>query len=615
VLRRGGLFMALCLVANVCGCGVAPGESATSDPAAGPASLVDKKDALPPSEKTPADENAKLPADSAASDSAASAAAVDVVTEPAEPTVCAIPVGRFLLITPAGPFICAVAVGGDGQRQVEELEKLVDEAMQTALPVGQETPTWQAAVESRPFRYGQFGNLALKTSEERQKAIRDYDWNRDGRINREEMRRFLTRNRRSGDGFLTVRSNDPRAGQDAVAAPTWRLIDTDGDQILSPGEMQAAPARLHSRDERDDDLLTTGEVAPRVEPLESGRRPIASPQTALAMLLSTDTKWDELPGIFRVAYPRGQKSTAVGAQRAVELLQELDRNLDGYLSDEERQLFVTDEPHLQIEASFGAQDTESPDQRPLAIVPAVSADVWKSVQTDAVAARVSLETSGLTLQWFLSPASAATGDTEMTAQSQLSRYDRDANGYLDREEGSAAEQAIGPFDGLDANEDDRVFPEEFATYLTRQRTASLSQVQVLVTRAADPVFGALDADYDERLGAREIDGAAGRLATFDANGDGSVTSDEIPDRMMIELSRGTTTGGMMADVPSTSPVIVPRRQGPTWFQRMDSNGDGDVSRREFLGSHDRFVQLDNDQDGFIDAHEADRTTVPADKDE
>ena len=41
-----------------------------------------------------------------------------------------------------------------------------------------------------------------------------------------------------------------------------------------------------------------------------------------------------------------------------------------------------------------------------------------------------------------------------------------------------------------------------------------------------------------------------------------------------------------------------------WFHRMDSNHDGDVSRREFLGPQDEFTDMDQNDDGFIDAAEA-----------
>jgi hypothetical protein len=39
---------------------------------------------------------------------------------------------------------------------------------------------------------------------------------------------------------------------------------------------------------------------------------------------------------------------------------------------------------------------------------------------------------------------------------------------------------------------------------------------------------------------------------------------------------------------------------------MDRNRDGDVSRREWLGSEELFRQIDTDGDGLISAEEADR---------
>ncbi|HJQ82340.1 MAG TPA: hypothetical protein VJ828_20435, partial [Lacipirellulaceae bacterium] len=53
-------------------------------------------------------------------------------------------------------------------------------------------------------------------------------------------------------------------------------------------------------------------------------------------------------------------------------------------------------------------------------------------------------------------------------------------------------------------------------------------------------------------------------------------------------------------------LVAPANEAdaPLWFTKADFNGDGDISRREFLGSFDRFRPVDENQDGYISRDEA-----------
>ena len=54
--------------------------------------------------------------------------------------------------------------------------------------------------------------------------------------------------------------------------------------------------------------------------------------------------------------------------------------------------------------------------------------------------------------------------------------------------------------------------------------------------------------------------------------------------------------------PNQQPIVP--QKGPLWFRKMDRNGDGDVSRSEFLGTKAEFDAIDADKDGLISLAEA-----------
>jgi Ca2+-binding EF-hand superfamily protein len=120
----------------------------------------------------------------------------------------------------------------------------------------------------------------------------------------------------------------------------------------------------------------------------------------------------------------------------------------------------------------------------------------------------------------------------------------------------------------------------------------------------DPLCELLDADADGRLGEREISTAAKTLLEYDMNHDGILQSNELPYTMIVAFLRGERPEEDSFYRPRSVMARSAPAGTPEWFIHSDFNGDGDISRREFLGTNEQFSRLDTNGDGFINAAEA-----------
>jgi Ca2+-binding EF-hand superfamily protein len=195
---------------------------------------------------------------------------------------------------------------------------------------------------------------------------------------------------------------------------------------------------------------------------------------------------------------------------------------------------------------------------------------------------------------------------QATDQIRVSSYDADNNGYLEKNEVENVPFLKDAFDTIDADGDKKIFPMELRDFVERQSSGAGARLLLEVFDQAQDLFGLLDTDQDGILSPRELRSAENVLASDDKNHDGELGGSEIPQQISLVLSRGAATDNQMMVVRSRTRSSPNRsaRTGPTWFQKMDRNYDGDVSPDEFLGPREKFAQLDADHDGFIDADEA-----------
>lgn len=153
--------------------------------------------------------------------------------------------------------------------------------------------------------------------------------------------------------------------------------------------------------------------------------------------------------------------------------------------------------------------------------------------------------------------------------------------------------------------------QRLVTFGIIQSEQEPGQDQISVGAVVDgyPLVLAGDPNADGRITIRERRECATRLLAYDTDDDGQIGSDEAHSPLRVCFGLGPIVHMELArlrdpPMPTVKPVLI---ESPEWFARMDSNTDGDLSRREFSGSDEQFRQLDTDDDQLISSTEANRT--------
>ncbi len=381
------------------------------------------------------------------------------------------------------------------------------------------------------------------------------DANGDGRITRRELGNYY---RRAGLDALVLQILPRRAEADALTDALFRLLDRDGDGILSREELTHAAASLSKLDLDEDEFITRDELLAQVSSVRServeARGTAGSPARRPFILVS--------PG-----------ESAPAAELLVRLTQR------------------------------PASDTPKPTQLPNIILPKTkNAPAPGAGPTAGQGIALPLGESVLDVRVGASALATVEGMRQFYLQ-QFQAADVDRKGALDRRQTAASVYLNGLFALADRNGDGKLTLQELSGFLDLHGAGARAMTTLTVVDQGIGLFELLDANGDGRLSLREQNAAWSRLRAFDREGTGRLARAAFPRRYQLWLTRGWPGRTQLARSVEGKPQAAPAG-GPLWFRSMDVNGDGDVSRREFLGSEEEFRRLDTDGDGLISLSEA-----------
>lgn len=478
------------------------------------------------------------------------------VTEPATETASAPPSPppppeRLAILTPGGPLLVDVTMTLDGRPYNEAFDKRIDELLAAADTDGDGGATWKELLDNAKYLNDAYAGRPEMSAREKRDAIEEYDLNEDGHVDRREAAKWLGRDDRAPAAAFKVRSSRAYIPNARTYSRIWQFLDRDANGELSADELARAGQALLDLDADDDQSLTMDELA-------TLREQLIQPNNAATIDESTrDAAFHLQPGytIERLDYllPDLYSShQALGPESFAslpKLFAQLDQSGEEWLDRDELDRLLTVEPHLRINVDFA----EPKEGKASATVTMAGHQEELRVLGTPAEGRLNLDLGGTRLAF------------------------------------SATDLVVPRGLGMNRN------------------SMGGDQIQLFVHDREDALFEQIDADGDGRLGAREMASCGDQLAQRDANGDGALSADELPYALIVAFVRGAAGGDDQFFLPER--IAAARSESiPAWFRAADFNGDGDIGRREFLGSAEKFKELDADGNGFIDAAEGEAAT-------
>lgn len=408
--------------------------------------------------------------------------------------------------------------------------------------------------------------------------------------------------------------------QDALTEALFHALDTNKDGKLSEAELAAADKVLHKYDQDDDELITIPELLPaNPASLRPGAPPSLTPSMQAPDLPLMLVPREDAPRRLRARLPVARRvlerydknknkalnRDEIGMPR--EQFDHLDSNHDGELDQFELLRWVISRPDVEVVFRLGHAEQK---HDPVEILGEKNPAVRTLTPTT-----LSFTTNDSCINLIsapLMPQPRAASIRDIVTQ-QFKTIDRKGRGFVSKKQLQAPNffYLNSILAVADRDEDECLSLQELNAWVDLTTSGFNCQISVALAASGRGLFAILDADQDGRLSLRELRSAWSRLASLDRDRDGMIARKELPWQYQVVVNPGVPNylAGQLSGFNVPPDLRNASRQpmsGPLWFRKMDRNGDGDVSPREFLGTKADFRRLDSNGDGLISLEEASR---------